>query len=63
MLLVERFGAKTHCLRSVEQEVLDIGMGRKSFENDVIRDSRTKCRAEKAGLKEGDEAIWSLYPW
>jgi hypothetical protein len=34
---VRLFGAKTHILKQVDQEILDFGMDRGSFEDDVVR--------------------------
>lgn len=56
-------GAKTHELKQVDQEILDFGMGRGSFEEGVVRGLKPGSRAERAGLKEGDKIVKSSYTW
>jgi hypothetical protein len=60
---VRLFGAKTHILKQVDQEILDFGMDRGSFEDGVVRGLKDGTRAQQAGLKEGDRIVKSSYPW
>jgi predicted metalloprotease with PDZ domain len=60
---VRLFGAKTHTLKKVDQEILDFGIDRESFEEGVVRGLKEGSRAEQAGLKEGDRIVKSSYPW
>ncbi|KIM97843.1 hypothetical protein OIDMADRAFT_20265 [Oidiodendron maius Zn] len=59
----ELFGASTHYLKPVEQEILDFGMDRESFEEGVVIGLRKWTRAEEAGLKEGDKILWYSPTW
>lgn len=59
----ELFGASSHYLKPVEQEILDFGMDRESFEDGVVTGLRKFTRAEEAGLKEGDKILWHSPPW
>lgn len=63
LLPVEVFGAKSHHLVQVDQEIFDIGMGRQGFEEGIVKDLKTGSRAEAAGLREGDEITWSSHTW
>jgi hypothetical protein len=60
---VELFGASTHYLKAVQQEILDFGMDRESFEDGVVTALRKWTRAEEAGLREGDKILWYSPPW
>jgi hypothetical protein len=60
---VELFGASTHYLKAVQQEILDFGMDRESFEDGAVTALRKWTRAEEAGLKEGDKILWYSPPW
>jgi hypothetical protein len=60
---VRLFGAKTHTLKQVDQEILDFGMEKESFEEGVVRGLKGGSRAEQAGLKEGDRIVKSSYVW
>jgi len=60
---VRLFGAKTHTLKQVDQEVLDFGMDRGSFEEGVVKGLKAGSRAVQAGLKEGDRIVRSSYLW
>ena len=59
----ELFGASTHYLKPVEQEILDFGMDRESFEEGVVMGLRKWTRAEEAGLREGDKILWYSPTW
>jgi hypothetical protein len=63
LLPVEVFGAKTHYLKQVDQEILDFGMERASFDEAMVRGLEKGSRAEEAGLRDGDKIIWSSYIW
>jgi hypothetical protein len=63
LLPVEVFGAPTHYLQSIRQEILDFGMDRESFEDGVVTELRKGTRAEEAGLREGDKILWYSPPW
>ena len=63
ILPVEVFGAKTHCLRQVDQEILDFGMERESFEEGMVKGLKIGSRAEKAGLRDGDKIVSNSYIW
>lgn len=56
-------GAKTHELKQVDQEILDFGVDRRSFEDGVVKGLKAGSRAELAGLKEGDRIVESSYLW
>jgi len=56
-------GAKTHELKQVDQETLDFGVDRGSFEDGVVKGLTAGSRAELAGLKEGDRIVKSSYLW
>ncbi|EPE30251.1 trypsin-like serine typically contains c-terminal pdz protein [Glarea lozoyensis ATCC 20868] len=55
---VELFGAKSHRLVPVQQEVFELGMERQAFEGGVVKGLKGGCRAEVAGVREGDEVVW-----
>lgn len=57
------FGAPTHYLKQVDHEFLDFGMDRNSFEYGIVIDLKRESRAEEAGLKEGDNILWSSHQW
>ncbi|RFU28464.1 hypothetical protein B7463_g7895, partial [Scytalidium lignicola] len=63
LLPVEVFGAKSHRLVQVDQEIFDLGMDRQGFEEGLVRGLKKGSRAEKAGLKEGDKITWSSHVW
>lgn len=63
LLLVELYGAKTHYLKQVDQEILDFGMDRKSFDYGIVMDLKSGSGAEEAGLKEGDKILSSSHQW
>ncbi|KAE8451031.1 hypothetical protein EG329_004703 [Mollisiaceae sp. DMI_Dod_QoI] len=63
LLDVGLFGAKTHYLKQVDQEILDFGMDQKSFEYGLVMDLKNGSRAEDAGLKEGDRILGSSHQW
>ncbi|KUJ24363.1 uncharacterized protein LY89DRAFT_19463 [Mollisia scopiformis] len=56
-------GPGTHYLKQVDQEFLDFGMDRKSFEYGIVMDLKSGSRAEEAGLREGDKLLWSSHQW
>jgi hypothetical protein len=60
---VRLFGAKTHTLKQVDQEILDFGMDRESFEEGVVKGLKAGSRAGQAGLEEGDRIVKSSYLW
>jgi len=62
-LPVEVFGAKSHRLVQVDQEIFDLGMDRQGFEDGWVRGLKKGSRAEIAGLKEGDRITWSSHAW
>jgi predicted metalloprotease with PDZ domain len=57
------FGSITHRMAIVQQEMLDFGMDRESFEHGVVKGLKEGSRAEKAGLKEADRIIRSSHVW
>jgi hypothetical protein len=59
----ELFGASTHYLKPVEQEILDFGMDRESFEEGVVIGLRKGTRAEEAGLRARDKILWYSPTW
>jgi hypothetical protein len=64
IILPERFfGSKTHRMANVQQEMLEFGVDRDSFELGVVKGLKEGSRAEKAGLKEGDKIIGSSNLW
>jgi predicted metalloprotease with PDZ domain len=63
LLPVEVFGAKTHYLKQVDQEILDFGMERSSFDEGAVRGLKKGSRAEEAGLRDGDKIVRSSYIW
>jgi hypothetical protein len=56
-------GAKTHELKQVDQEILDFGVDRRSFQDSVVKGLKAGTRAELAELKEGDRILESSYLW
>ncbi len=56
-------GARTHELKQVDQETLEFGVDRGSFEDGVVKGLTAGSRAELAGLKEGDRIVSSSYLW
>ena len=62
-LPVEVFGAKSHRLVQLDQEVFDLGMDRQAFEEGLVKGLKEGSRAEAAGLKEGDRITWSSHVW
>lgn len=62
-LPAEVFGAKTHRLMQVDQEIFDLGIDRQSFEEGLVSGLKTGSRAEEAGLREGDRITWSSHAW
>jgi hypothetical protein len=62
-LPVEMFGAKSHRLVQLDQEIFDLGMDRQGFEEGLVRGLKEGSRAETAGLKEGDRITWSSHVW
>jgi hypothetical protein len=63
LLPAEISGVKSYRLRPVQQEVLDFGMDRESFEKGMISGLKLGGRAANAGLREGDKIIWSSHLW
>jgi hypothetical protein len=63
LLPIEVFGAKTHYLKQVDQEMLDFGMERASFDEGIARGLERGSRAEEAGLRNGDKIVRSSYIW
>ncbi|RFU32834.1 hypothetical protein B7463_g3487, partial [Scytalidium lignicola] len=63
LLPVEVFGAKSHQLVQLDQEILDLGMDRQAFEEGLVKSLKKGSRAEEAGLKEGDKITWSSHIW
>lgn len=63
LLNPELFGAKTHYLKQVDQEVLDFGIDRRSFYDKLVKGLKKGSRAEEAGLKEGDIIVSHSYLW
>jgi hypothetical protein len=63
LLPVEVFGAKTHYLKQIDQEILDFGMERVSFDEGAVRGLKNGSRAEEAGLRDGDKIVRSSYIW
>jgi hypothetical protein len=63
LLSVEVFGAKTHYLKQVDQEILDFSMERASFDKGAVRGQKEGSRAEEAGLRNGDKIVRSSYIW
>ncbi|KAF8865277.1 hypothetical protein BDZ45DRAFT_441517 [Acephala macrosclerotiorum] len=63
LLIPELYGAKTHYLKQVDQELLDFGMDQKCFEYGLVMELKSGSRAEEAGLKEGDKILWSSHEW
>jgi hypothetical protein len=63
LLPVEVFGAKTHYLKQIDQEILDFGMERASFDEGAVRGLKKGSRAEEAGLRDGDKIVRSSYIW
>lgn len=59
----ELFGASTHYLKPAQQEILDFGMDRESFDEGVVTGLRRWTRAEEAGLREGDKILWHSPTW
>lgn len=59
----EVFGAKTHRLVQVDQEIFDLGMNRDDFDKGRVRGLKEGSRAKEAGLKEGDRITWSSHAW
>jgi hypothetical protein len=56
-LPVEMFGAKSHRLVQLDQEIFDLGMDRQGFEEGLVRGLKEGSRAETAGLKEGSLGV------
>ena len=64
IILPEKFfGPTTHFMKSIQQEKLDFGMDRESFEKGIVMGLKERSRAERAGLKEGDTIIRSSRVW
>jgi predicted metalloprotease with PDZ domain len=64
IILPEKFfGPKTHLMKSIQQEMLDFGMDRESFEDGIVMSLKEGSRAEKAGLREGDKIVRSSHVW
>lgn len=63
LLYPELFGAKMHYLKQVDQEVLDFGIDRSSFDDGTVKESKKGSRAEEAGLKEGDVILSHSCLW
>ncbi|CZT52498.1 uncharacterized protein RSE6_13841 [Rhynchosporium secalis] len=63
LLPVEVFGTKSHRLVQCDQEILDLGMDRASFEQGMVRAIKDGSRAMAAGLVDGDRIIWSSHFW
>jgi hypothetical protein len=63
LLLVGLYGAPTHYLKQVDQEILDFGLDRKSFEYGIVIGLKNGSRAAEAGLKDGDKIVWSSHEW
>jgi hypothetical protein len=63
LLNPELFGAKTHYLKQVDQEILDFGMARISFAEKMVNGLKKGSRAEEAGLKAGDKIMRHSYLW
>lgn len=63
ILIPELYGAKTHYLKQVDQELLDFGMDQKCFEYGLVMGLKSGSRAEEAGLREGDKILWSSHEW
>ena len=63
MLPEKFFGPTTHRMATVQQEMLDFGMDRESFEEGVVRGLIEGSRAEKAGLRQGDKIVKSSCLW
>jgi predicted metalloprotease with PDZ domain len=61
LLPTELFGAKTHKLIYCEQEKLDFGMDRESFDLGIVTNLKPRSRADQAGLIEGDVIVWSTH--
>jgi hypothetical protein len=60
---VSLFGAKTHYMKRVDQEVLDFGFETGSFEKGRINRLKVGSRAMKAGLREGDTILSTSEIW
>ena len=56
-------GGGSHYLKQVDQEFLDFGMRRESFDLGFVKDLKSGSRAEEVGLKEGDKIVWSSQLW
>ena len=59
----EVFGAKSHRMVSIEQEIFDLGMDRNAYHDGLVRGLKKGSRAEAAGLQENDSVVWSSYLW